>query len=375
MKLSLGLLLFIAPVLYVQYLSGYKNSIIITHPVPDPIPSRAANDSIDRRKKSDAKSSANREKKSPYKWNLLSDNILPQWRDGIATIVRGNDIYLIGGWNPRSFPEPFTYTTNEIWRSRDGGISWSFFAKAGFSPRHTFVCIDAEDGYVYVIGGDQYNNEAERAEIWRSKDLTNWQLVSKNSPFGNRMLMAGVEYKGHFYVGGGQSLPGWNTGLTDFYVSKDKGVTWTLLSRSLTHLGKNIVGTMCVYNNKIYQVSGGWYGDALPNFTYTRDVYSTTDGINWSVENQIPMPGVQYANTVVFDNKLWCIAGNSVVSGVISDANNKSDVCYMDKKGQWHKMENLPTDPKTHASSLIVRNNSILMVEGNLLNSVYQLKK
>jgi N-acetylneuraminic acid mutarotase len=132
---------------------------------------------------------------------------------------------------------------------------------------------------------------------------------------------------------------------------------------------------MCVYNNKIYQVSGGWYGDALPNFTYTRDVYSTTDGINWSVENLIPMPGVQYANTIVFDNKLWCIAGNSVVSGVISDANNKSDVCYMDKKGQWHKMEHLPTDPKTHASSLIVRNNSILMVEGNQLNSVYQLKK
>ena len=374
MKLRFILLLFMVPVLQSQYSFDDRSNAIIRN-ISEPIPSRIPHDSINIGKGSSNKAKINCKNLSPYKWKLLSDNILPQWRDGIATIARGNDLYLIGGWNPRSFPEPFTSTTNEIWRSRDGGINWSFFAKAGFTPRHTFICIDSEDGYVYVIGGDQYNDEAERSEIWRSKDLINWQLVSKNSPFGARMLMDGVEYKDHFYVGGGQNLPNWNTGLTDLYVSADKGVTWTLLSKSLIHLGKNIVGTMCVYNDKIYQISGGWYGNTLPNFTYTREVYSTTDGINWFVENPIPMPGVQYANTIVFDNKLWCIAGNSVVSGLVSDANNKSDACYMDQNGQWHKLGNSATDPKTHASSLIVRNKSILMVQGNQLNSVYQLKR
>lgn len=375
MKLKLILLLSITSVLQAQYLSVCSSNVI-GRDRQVLLPPAMANDSMNAGKESNEEAHINSDSLYSYKWKLLADHILPQWRDGIATIVRGNDMYLIAGWNPRSFPEPFTATTNEIWRSRDGGVNWSLFSKAGFTPRHTFICINSEDGYVYVIGGDQYNNEAQRSEIWRSKDLMDWQLVSDSSPFGGRMLMAGVEYKGRFYVGGGQSLPGFSTGLSDLYVSADKGVTWTLLSKSVNHLGKNIVGTMCVFNNKIYQVSGGWYGgDTLSNFTYSQDVYSTADGINWSVEEPIPMPGVQYTNTIVFDNKLWCVAGNSVVSGLASHGYNKSEVCYMDQNGQWHKMVNSATDPKTHASSLAVTNNSMLMIAGNQLNSVYQLKK
>lgn len=311
-----------------------------------------------------------------FQWTLLSDSIFPQWRDGIAVIARGDDLFLIGGWNPRTFAPPFHTTTNEIWKSVDGGRNWTLFSKAAFAPRHTFVCIDSDDGYVYVIGGDQYNSEAERAEVWRSKDLINWQLISDKSPFGNRMLMAGVEYKGHFFVGGGQSLPDFKSGKTDIYVSKDKGVTWQCLADSLKHMGKNLVGTMSVFNDRIYQVSGGWYGDGeLSDFKYSQKVYSTTDGIGWIKEHPIPLDGVQYPNTIVFDDKLWCIAGNSVISGSITDAYNKNGVCYMGRDGKWHILAEDANVPKTHASSLIVYNQSLLMLAGNQLNSVYELSK
>jgi hypothetical protein len=87
------------------------------------------------------------------------------------------------------------------------------------------------------------------------------------------------------------------------------------------------------------------------------------------------MPGVQYPNTVVFDNKLWCIAGSSVVSGSKAYHYNKSDYCYMDLKGEWHVVENSPDNPKTHASSVVISRKSLLMVAGNESNSVYQLVK
>jgi hypothetical protein len=311
-----------------------------------------------------------------YSWEVVAGDILPQWRDGIATVSRGNDLYLIAGWKPRSFPEPFTATTNEIWRSEDRGVTWSFFAKAGFTPRHTFVCIDSTDGYVYVIGGDQYNDFAQRSEVWRSQNLRDWELVNHNSPFGNRMQLAGVEYKGDFYVGGGQALPDFRPGMEDFYISKDKGLTWTLLPGSPKHLGKNVVGTMAVFNDKIYQVSGGWYGgDSLATFTYHQTVFSTTDGINWSKENPLPIPGVQYPNTVVFDNKLWCIGGSSVTTGSRATSFNKNDVCAMDSSGKWTVVTPLKAGPPTHASSLIVSDSNLLLVMGNEVNGVFKLSR
>lgn len=311
-----------------------------------------------------------------FQWTLLSDSIFPQWRDGIAAIARGDELFLIGGWNPRAFAPPFHATTNEIWKSGDGGRNWTLFSKAAFAPRHTFVCIDSDDGYVYVIGGDQYNSEAERAEVWRSKDLMNWQLISDKSPFGNRMLMAGVEYKGRFFVGGGQGLPDFKSGKTDIYVSEDKGVTWRCLADSLKHMGKNLVGTMSVFNDRIYQVSGGWYGDGeLSDFDYSREVYSTEDGINWSKAQPIPIDGVQYPNTIIFDDKLWLIGGNSVISGSITDAYNKNDVCYMGGDGKWLALAKKANGPKTHASSLVVYYQSLLLLAGNQLNGVYELSK
>lgn len=309
-----------------------------------------------------------------FRWQLHSGGILPQWRDGIATVSRGHQLYLIAGWHPGAFSPPFTATTNEIWRSSDNGVTWTFFCHAGFSPRHTFVCIDSPDGYVYVIGGDQYNNPKERSEVWRSTDLAHWELVSQSAPFGNRMQMAGVEYNGDFYIGGGQRLPDFSTGFTDMYVSRDKGMTWTLLGDTLTHMGKNMVGTLCVYNNRIYQVSGGWYGgDQLRAFTYSQAVFSTADGVNWRKENSLPVPGVQYPNTVVYDKKLWLIGGSSVVTGLRADHYNKNTMCFMDPDGTWHVAGDSAADPKTHASSLVVHGKALLMVTGNQLNDVYQL--
>lgn len=311
-----------------------------------------------------------------FQWTLLSDRIFPEWRDGIATIVRGKDLFIIGGWNPNAFDVPFTSTTNEVWRSTDGGKHWAFFAKAAFSPRHTFVCIDAADGYVYVIGGDQYNTESERSEVWRSKNLMAWELMSRQSPFGTRMLMAGVAYQGALFVGGGQEYPDFKRGKTDLFVSYDRGVSWQCLADSLQHLGKNIVGTMNVYNDRIYQVSGGWYGDqTLADFRYSRAVFSTNDGINWVEEAPIPLAGTQYPNTIVFDDKLWFIGGSSIVSATPADAYNKNDACYLGADGVWHVVETVSAGPKTHASSLVVYDQSMLMLGGNHCNAVYKLTK
>ncbi|MBD3275831.1 MAG: hypothetical protein GF372_10985, partial [Candidatus Marinimicrobia bacterium] len=86
------------------------------------------------------------------------------------------------------------------------------------------------------------------------------------------------------------------------------------------------------FNNRLY-VFGGYNYNSTDGSTYYNDVWTTTDGLNWDEEtynNPAPWSGRRSMATVVHDNALWIIGGNTSDNsrenyGSVSDVWNTTD--------------------------------------------------
>jgi hypothetical protein len=297
-----------------------------------------------------------------YKWERIKNFPISQWYDGISTAVYKDTLIIFGGWNA-------SVSYDSSWHSADGGVTWSF---RGLLPQrvHTPAVIHSNDGYTYIIGGDYLSTSDERAKIFKTKDFRTYETVNTNSPFRNRVLHAGVEFNDTLYVGGGQkyTLNIVDSVYTDLWKSGDGGVTWTLVSNSLTHMGKNISGAFIVFDGRMYIVSGGQYDNNPSNKTFDRAVYSSTDGLNWINTGNIPFQGLQYPNVGVWDGRIWLAGGfhGATTSNIDSTA-------FMDKSGTWH-VYLPPTKPSAnHASSMIVYKDRLIRTLGNTTNEIWAL--
>ena len=78
-----------------------------------------------------------------------------------------------------------------------------------------------------------------------------------------------------------------------------------------------------MFDNKLWVIAGR--DDGSP---YNNDVWYSADGITWTeATTNAPFSGRQYHSSVVFDNKLWVIAG--------SDGSYKKDVWYSADGTTW----------------------------------------
>ena len=65
-----------------------------------------------------------------------------------------------------------------------------------------------------------------------------------------------------------------------------------------------------VFDDKMWVIAGGTRGNVY------KDVWYSSDGINWhELEGEIPWEGRFDHATVVFDNKIWIIAGSHYTFG------------------------------------------------------------
>ena len=180
---------------------------------------------------------------------------------------------------------------------------YSFVNNAPFEER-TVAAVFQFGGKTYIHEG--YNGAGQPAGIncWSTVDGINWVNEPQTFPVGtieqwhNHSI---VEHNGKLILAGVNSVSaGLSTGKV--YESVD-GNTWTQIGDNalLANFGANLLS----FNGDLYKIGG-------TNPSSQLFMKSVDDGVTWTDETiGSGIPTVGGHSCVVFDNKMWIIAGNS----------------------------------------------------------------
>ncbi len=186
------------------------------------------------------------------------------------------------------------------WRKETSGGAWT---------KRWFHNLAVFDSRLWVLNGD---DGGTLHDLWSSTDGATWVEEFSSSPWGSFSGATVADFGGKMWLlGGNQS----NVYLSEVWSTAD-GASWQQETPAAQWTGR-AHHTTAVFNGKLW-VIGGWSFQP-PVFYAFNDVWSSTDGVNWTQEVAAAnwSPRSTHA-TVVFDNKLWVIGG--------ADGQLKSDV-------------------------------------------------
>lgn len=205
-------------------------------------------------------------------------------------------------------------TTSTVFQFNTRGIELltaNFVMDGPFSSRsnHTTVTFNNK---LWIIGGSFTNN------VWSSIDGVIWEVETENADFSPRELHTSVVFDNKIWVIGGLGFE--NSGaigaLNDVWSSSD-GVNWTLENDN-ANFPPRFLHSSVVFDNKIWVING------LDSSTYN-DVWSSSDGVTWTLINDNPPLASSIVNeSLVFDNKMWVLGGNTD-NGVTNNVYSSSD--------------------------------------------------
>ncbi len=189
----------------------------------------------------------------------------------------------------------------------------------------------------------------------------NWTQVRKNSqvfaPWSARSEFPSVVFNNKVWVLGGSS--GGNV-YNDVWSSSD-GINWTQETASAAWAGRS-GHTAVVFNNKIW-VIGGEKG-FVDNYAVLGDVWSSSDGVNWTQETASPAWGTRVLHSsVVFNNKMWVIGG-------YVDHDRRNDIWSSSDGVNWTQETAHAAFPGRIRSSATVLNNKVWVLGGDLGSTV-----
>jgi hypothetical protein len=300
--------------------------------------------------------------KSEYLLKKVKDIAKFKPRDGAGCVEFNGKLFLIGGW---SEDENYTYTNNEIWSSKNAK-NWSLETSAPFDGRHCYGIVKFKNA-IWVVGGDCNSGNCQK-DIWKSSDGITWTKVSDSLNFLDRTLYSVIVFKNKLWLFGGQKIASivTNHEYDEYYNdawSSDDGINWKNESPSLNWQGRSVYHKIVTLKNCLYLFGGDIYKTKSYN-----DVWKSEDGINWNkISNYSPWKEAQFSDVIVYDKKFWMIGGSYKME-------NLNDIWYSEDAISWKKLVN-ELFPSRHASSLIVFQNKLYIIAGNLRNDVWEVSK
>ena len=204
-------------------------------------------------------------------WKLCTAAAPWTARYSFMTGVIGSTIYVIGGSDSASNP------LGDVWSSQDGS-SWTqetaLMSAANWGKRFAGGSISADNG-IYIFGGKDATSTVAN-DVAFSTDGKTWAQVTAAAGWSAREFMSSWYYQNRLIIAGGQSLPG-TTSLNDVWSSNDGGKTWVQLTAAAFVAPGVTLASATVYANRMWLVNG------YNGTTLLHRVYSSTDGVTWSV--------------------------------------------------------------------------------------------
>jgi len=300
-----------------------------------------------------------------YQWKQvkLSDRLQFLPRDGAGGLNFDNKMWLLGGWDPGMDPS----TNSQVWSSTDG-LNWFLDAIAPWEGRHAAGYVVFNDK-MWVVGGDN-NSGHYQNDVWSSADGVTWDLATASVPWSNRATHYTLVFDNKIWVMGGQEI--WSsTGVVAYnnvYYTED-GVNWVQATPHAGWSPRGLIMGNVVFQGKMWVIGGGTYDVR----SYNNDVWNSVDGVNWEqVTAGAPWAPRQYHSVMVFDNKIWVLAGDEHDPDNIGGSN---DVWYSSDGKTWTQLSNTPW-PGRHAATVINYNNCLWVIAGSatsLFSDVWKL--
>ena len=223
---------------------------------------------------------------------------------------------------------------------------------ADYTPRWFHTALLFNDNFV-IMGGRNADGLATQSR--QSTDGINWSAAPSNFP--DRRSHSSVVFDDKIFIFGGRDDDIIATTLSDVYEldGLSNGNTWNLVTNDYG-LGLRFSSTLIVLNNKMYAIGG--YESNAGGVTRYEEVISSTNGETWQIETAQAQFGPRSAHaSVVFDDKMWVIAG--------TDGIKKNDVWYSDNGIDWTMATEHASFTERDNHSSVVYDNKIWVYGGS----------
>jgi len=251
------------------------------------------------------------------------------------------------GWSPRTFVGAAAYNNqlwiigggtsapylNDVWSSADGA-SWTQKTPSANWSKRVYPKATVFNNQLWVIGGSDASSLLN--DVWSSTDGIAWTQKTPSANWSKRVRQGLVVFNNKLWIMGGFSTAGAGKHFNDVWSSTD-GTNWTQETASANWSVRES-HELIVFNNKLWLMGGAGSG----GYTDTKnDIWSTTDGQNWVEEvasaNWRPRSGHSLA---VYDNKIWLIGGyigqdNLTVGDIWQSENGIDWTTEILPEGQW----------------------------------------
>lgn len=227
-----------------------------------------------------------------------------------ASVVFDDKIWVIGGYD-------FSTQFNDVWYSEDGTNWVEATSEADFEPRYSAASV-VYNSKIWLLGGRDKDSPSifSSRDVWSSADGINWNKETNNAGFSLRSGVKVVDFQDKMWKIGGRGET------ADKVYHSTNGIDWTLATGE-ANFGDRFKHTSVVYDNKIWLMGGA---DPSNETNELSDIWYTEDGETWIEAASVGGYGDRVsATSIVFDDKIWIIAGEA---GFNTAASN--DVWYLD---------------------------------------------
>ena len=270
-------------------------------------------------------------------WFQATSSAAFQGRAGQKSVVFDNKMWVIGGTTNDG-------RKNDIWSSADG-VNWILATDAAaFSERTGHACVVYKNR-IWLIGGGYHNND-----VWSTSDGVTWTRVTGAAAFPGRSGHTALVFNDKMWVIGGEYNSGY---LNDAWYSTD-GVSWIQATGAAAFSARH-AHTSVVFDNRMW-VIGGSKGVSQSDFL--KDVWYSSDGINWFQTTSSAFPARYNFVTEVHDNKIWVMAGYGRYAKMFNDVWNSSDGVT------WNLVTNSAEYPKLESPSCVHFDNKMWIIGG-----------
>lgn len=289
-------------------------------------------------------------------WVRVTDKASWQPRDSSVELVYKDRLWIMGGWFS-SFASP----PRDVWSTADGK-EWKLEIKEAAWKHSDFSMAAVFKDQMFFMGGwhnGRLPDHSASNQVWSSTDGVDWKQVTEAAGWSPRIAGGLVVFKDKLWLLGGTEnyyFGDQNSLKNDVWSSTD-GKDWKLETAD-AGWSPRAYQQAVVLNDKIYVLGGGNY---VPEYSAKNDVWSSTDGVNWTQETgAAPWSPRIWFSSVVYRDHIWVMGGWSNNPG-----QNWGDTWFSKDGKAWTELKSDASWKERHEHSAFVFQDKIWIAGGH----------